>query len=164
MAINIFTASGRLGNDMNVSYTPNGKCIGDFPLPVESGYGDNKKTAWVTCKVLGERAEKLAQYLTKGSQVTVTGSFQLDEWEKNGVKHSRPVVIVSDLQLPPMQQSSGNQHPQQQGGWGQSQQPQQRQPQRQQVQPQYNEPPQDYDDSIPFAPIALQYRSLLNAI
>ncbi len=148
MAINVFTASGRLGNDLDIRYTPNNKCIGSFSLPVESGWGDNKKTAWVSCKLFGDRAEKLAQYLTKGSQVTVTGNFQLDEWEKDGVKHSRPVIIVNDIQLPPQQQGNNNQ-----------------QPQQPQNQPQYSEPPVDYDDRIPFAPIGLQYgRNLLHVI
>ena len=128
MGINVFTAGGRLGNDMDIRFTQNNKCIGSFSLPVESGWGDNKKTAWVTCKVSGDRAQKLSQYLIKGSQVTVSGSFQFDEWERDGVKHSRPVIIVNDLQLPPKNQS---------------QQPVQQQPQ-------YNEPPMDFDDDIPF--------------
>ena len=152
MGINVFTASGRCGQSMEVKYTSGGKAIGQFNLPVETGFGDNKKTSWVTCKVFGERAEKLAHYITKGSAVTVTGAFQLDEWEKDGVKHSRPCILVNDIQLPP----------QQQGG----QQPQgQQQPQRQQApqnngyqqarnqpmqQPQYNEPPADWEDDIPF--------------
>lgn len=139
MGINVFTASGRLGNDMDVRYTPNNKCIGSFSLPVESGWGDNKKTAWVTCKLFGERAEKLSQYLTKGSQVSVTGAFQLDEWEKDGVKHSRPVIIVNDMQLPPQQQQAPQQP---------AQQPAQKKPARQQ--PQYNEPPMNFDADIPF--------------
>lgn len=150
MGINVFTASGRLGSDMDIRYTPNNKCIGSFSLPVESGWGDNKKTAWVSCKLFGERAEKLSQYLTKGSQVTVTGNFQLDEWEKDGVKHSRPVIAVNDIQLPP----------QQQGGYGQPQQPMQQQPMNNQPQqrnnqpqnqgqPQYNNPPIDFDDDRP---------------
>lgn len=149
MGINVFTASGRLGNDMDLRYTQNGKCIGSFSLPVESGWGDNKKTAWVTCKMFGERAEKLAQYLTKGSQVSVTGSFQLDEWEKDGVKHSRPVIVVNDMQLPPQQSQQPMQQPQQA--------PQQQYaPPRQQA-PQYREydneaftEHQDYSDEIPF--------------
>lgn len=128
MGINVFTAGGRLGNDMDIRFTQNNKCIGSFSLPVESGWGDNKKTAWVTCKVLGDRAQKLSQYLIKGSQVTVSGSFQFDEWERDGVKHSRPVIIVNDLQLPPKNQS---------------QQPVQQQKQ-------YNEPPMDFDDDIIF--------------
>lgn len=143
MGINVFTASGRLGSDMDLRYTQNQKCIGSFSLPVESGWGDNKKTAWVTCKLFGDRAEKLAQYLTKGSPVSVTGSFQLDEWEKDGVKHSRPVIIVNDMQLPPQQQAQQSQQ-------APMQQPVRQKPPKQQAQPTYNEPPMDFPDDIPF--------------
>lgn len=148
MGINVFTASGHCGRSMEVKYTSGGKAVGQFSLPVETGYGDSKKTSWVTCKMFGERAEKLAQYITKGAAVTVTGAFQLDEWEKDGVKHSRPCILVNDIQLPP----------QQQGG---QQTPQGQQPQRQQA-PQNNgyqqarsqpvpqqEAPQ-FDDDLPW--------------
>ena len=75
--INLFIASGNLGHDMEVKYAPNGKCIGTFSLPVKSGWGENEKTAWVRCKVLGDRAEKLAQFLTRGLKVTVHGRFEV---------------------------------------------------------------------------------------
>ena len=150
MGINVFTASGRCGQDMEVRFTPNGKAIGQFNLPVETGFGDNKKTSWVTCKIFGERAEKLAQYVTKGAAVTVTGAFQLDEWEKDGVKHSRPCILVNDIQLPPQQQ--GGQQPQ-----GQQQQQQQRQqaPQNNGYQQARNQPIQtqdapQFDDDLPW--------------
>lgn len=154
MGINVFTASGRLGSDIDIRYTQNNKCIGSFSLPVESGWGDNKKTAWVTCKLFGDRAEKLAPYLTKGSQISVTGAFELDEWEKDGVKRSRPVIIVNDMQLPPKQDNQG-----QQGGYQQAPQqqaPQQPQQPRQRMnQPQsgsyhqHDAPPPDFDDDRP---------------
>ena len=153
MGINVFTASGRCGQDMEVKYTSGGKAIGQFNLPVETGFGDKKKISWVTCKMFGERAEKLAQYVTKGAAVTVTGAFQLDEWEKDGVKHSRPCILVNDIQLPPQQQGG------QQSQGQQPQQPQRQQPQQnngyhqarnQPMQQQYNEPPMDFDDDIPF--------------
>jgi single-strand DNA-binding protein len=105
MSLNLFIASGNLGNDIDVRFTPNGKCIGQFSLPVTSGWGENEKTTWVKCKVLGDRAEKLQPYLVKGSLVTVNGRFEMDEWEKDGVKHSQPVVIVNDLVLPPKDNS-----------------------------------------------------------
>lgn len=44
------------------------------------------------------------------------------------------------------------------------QQQQQRPAQQQQQQQQYANPPMDFDDDVPFAPIGLQYRSLLNAM
>ena len=146
MGINVFTASGRCGQSMEVKYTSGGKAIGQFNLPVETGFGDNKKTSWVTCKMFGERAEKLAQYVTKGAAVTVTGAFQLDEWEKDGVKHSRPCILINDIQLPPQQggqQTQGQQQQQQ----PQRQQPQQNngyqqarnQPMQQQDAPQFND-------------------------
>ena len=151
MGINVFTASGRCGQDMEVRFTPNGKAIGQFNLPVETGFGDNKKTSWVTCKMFGERAEKLAQYVTKGAAVTVTGAFQLDEWEKDGVKHSRPCILVNDIQLPP----------QQQGGHQPQGQQQQQQPQRQQApqnsgyqqarsQPMQQQDVPQFDDDLPW--------------
>ena len=101
MSLNLFIASGYLGNDIDVRFTPNGKWIGTFSLPVVSGWGEHEKTAWVRCKVIGDRAEKLQAYLVKGALVTVNGQFEMEEWEKNGVKHSVPVIIVRDLVLPP---------------------------------------------------------------
>ena len=151
MGINVFTASGRCGQAMEVKYTSGGKAIGQFSLPVETGYGDSKKTSWVTCKMFGERAEKLAQYITKGASVTVTGAFQLDEWEKDGVKHSRPCILVNDIQLPPQQQGGqqGQQQPQrQQAPQNNGYQQARNQPIQQQV-PQYNEPEITFDDDMP---------------
>ena len=98
--INLFIASGNLGRDMEIFFTANGKCIGTFSLPVKSGWGDNEKTSWVRCKLLGDRAEKLSPFLLKGLKVTVTGRFELEEWEKDGVKHSIPCIIVDNVDLP----------------------------------------------------------------
>lgn len=152
MGINVFTASGNVGSDMEVRVTPNGKSIGNFNIPVETGYGDNKKTAWVTCKMFGDRADKLQHYIKKGSQVTVTGAFSIDEWEKDGVKHSRPCILVNDVQLPrkndaqPQPQQPQPQ-PQQHGGWGGQQQ--QNAP-RQNMQAVNQDPIMDFDSDIPF--------------
>jgi single-strand DNA-binding protein len=154
MAINIFTASGNVGSDMEVRTTQNGKHVGTFSLPVKSGWGENEKVSWVSCKMFGERAQKLAQHITKGTKLTITGSFVLDEWEKDGVKHSRPCILVNDFDFGGSAQSQQ----QNQGGYNQ-QRAQQSQPQAQAPQGGY-----DFDDTIPFAPVGLQYRGILNAM
>lgn len=138
MAINIFTASGNIGRDCELRVTPNGKNIANFPLPVKQGFGEHEKTSWVNCKLFGNTAEKLTQYLTKGTKVTVSGEFVLEKWTgQDGVERSAPVIIVRDVDL----SSSG----------GQQQRPQQRpQQNQQQSAPQYNEPPMDFSDDIPF--------------
>lgn len=57
---------------------------------------------------------------------------------------------------------SGSAPQKQQGGWGQPQQPAHQQHNApQQPQQQYNEPPMDWDDDIPFAPIGLMYNNAL---
>lgn len=131
MSINVMIFAGNVGGDMETRVTPNGKTIGQFNVAVNSGWGDNKKTAWVTCKMFNERAEKLALYIKKGMLVTVSGELSVDEWEKDGVKNKRVCCIVDDVQLPSQQQA-----PQQQ----------QYAPQ----QPQHNQQYQNYDDDIPF--------------
>lgn len=153
MAINIFTASGNAGSDMEVRQTPNGKSIGTFSLPVKSGWGENEKVSWVSCKIFGERAQKLASHITKGTKLTVTGSFVLDEWENNGVKHSRPVILVNDFEFGGSPQGQVNQ-----GGY-QQQRPQQNQQPNQQGGQDFS-----FDDAIPFSPIGLQHRGILNAM
>ena len=131
MTINVFTFTGNIGKDMEVRYTPNAKTIGEVSVACKSGFGEHEKTSWIRCKLFGERAGKLAPYLTKGKAVTVTGEFTLEEWEKDGVKHSMACVAVRDIQLPPKSDS----------------------PQQNSKQPPASAPPADgggFDDDIPF--------------
>lgn len=64
---------GRIGRDAATRYTQGGKSVTGWSLAVDSGFGDNKTTLWLDCSAWGERYEKVAQYLLKGSQVGVTG-------------------------------------------------------------------------------------------
>jgi single-strand DNA-binding protein len=123
MSINVICASGNIGKDAEQRWTPNQKCIASFSLPVRQGYGEREKTSWVKCMLFGAKAEKLPQYLTKGTKVTVTGEFVMEEWtDQNGGKRSQPVIIVMDIDFG----SSGNKQSAQQ------------------------QPEPDFDSSIPF--------------
>ncbi|KLU17442.1 MULTISPECIES: single-stranded DNA-binding protein [Xenorhabdus] len=147
MAINTIIVSGNLGKDCEQRWTPAGKLIASFSLPVKQGYGEHAKTSWVICKMFGAKAEKLPQYLPKGTKVMVTGEFVMEEWTaQDGTKRSAAAIIVEKLdfggngqgsQQQPQQQYSGQQ--QQSQFWGQPQPPQTVQ-----------EPPMDFDDDVPF--------------
>lgn len=154
MAINTITISGHVGKDAVVRVTPNGKHIAQFSLPAKSGFGDNEKTSWLNCKMFGAMAEKLSESIVRGAKVTVTGEFVIEEWKRNdGTQAQMPTILVRDIDLPPRA-----------SGQGTAQQPQQRSaPQRQQA-PQ-SEPPMDFDDDIPFAPVTLPFpRHTIHAI
>jgi len=56
-------------------YTQAGKAVTGWALAVDKGWGDNKQTVWLDCSLWGERGEKLAQHITKGSQLGVTGEI-----------------------------------------------------------------------------------------
>lgn len=156
MAINTITISGNVGKDAVLRVTPNGKHISSFSLPAKSGFGDNEKTSWLNCKMFGAMAEKLSTAIVKGAKVTVTGEFVIEEWTKqDGSQAQTPTILVRDIDLPPR------------NGQQQSQQAAQ-QPQRQQQRssaPQPSEPPMNFDDEIPFAPVTLPFpRHAIHAI
>lgn len=98
--MNVFTFTGHLGKDCETSATPTGTAVCQFSVAVSSGFGDRQKTTWVRCAVFGKRAEgKLPEHLVKGQKVAISGELTLDEWEKDGAKHSMLKVNVNGLDL-----------------------------------------------------------------
>ena len=67
----MMTKTMRLGRDAEVKQGNNGEFV-PLSLAYNVGYGDNKRTVWVSAMWYGKRAASAAQYLTKGKQVTVS--------------------------------------------------------------------------------------------
>lgn len=65
----------RIGKDAVTRFTQGGKPVTGFSAAFDTGFGDNKKTYWLDVSGWGERYEKVAQYLTKGSQVLLEGDI-----------------------------------------------------------------------------------------
>lgn len=68
-----------------------------FRLAVNTGRGDKEKTVYWTCAIFGDRAEKVAPYLTKGKKIGVTAEVEQYEYEKDGVKMSDKTLVVRDF-------------------------------------------------------------------
>ncbi|HBM2190119.1 TPA: single-stranded DNA-binding protein [Escherichia coli] len=157
---------GTLGNDPEVKYSASGSSIANLSVATSEQWKDKQtgekkeQTEWHRVVIFGKLAEIAGEYLRKGSQVYIEGQLRTRKWtDSNGVdKYTTEIVIPqmggvmqmlggrrddSDQQQP--RQQSGQQP---QGGWGTN--PQQQQPQKQQSQQGGNEPPMDFDDSIPF--------------
>lgn len=119
-----FNAVSRLGRDAEQRFLPSGKAVLNFSIPVESGYGENKKTFWLNCAVFGKQAEgKLVEYLKKGQEVAVSGELQLREWtDKQGQIKTQAELAVHQIQLvggkreDSHQSSASSAAPQQQSG------------------------------------------------
>lgn len=99
--MNVWNFTGNLGKDCEVAVTQGGTTICKFSVAVSSGYGDNKKTTWVNCRIFGKRAEgQLPQYLTKGAKVAVSGECELAEWQsQDGTQNKALMVAVGSIDL-----------------------------------------------------------------
>jgi single-strand DNA-binding protein len=73
--------SGGIGKDAVLRRTQDGEAILGFSVAVDDGYGDKKRTIWFDCSVWGKRGEKLADMLTKGTKVSVSGELSTREHE-----------------------------------------------------------------------------------
>jgi single-strand DNA-binding protein len=78
----ILTLAGRLGRDAELRQTPTGKAVCNFSVAVDVRRGQEKTTTWVDCTLWEKRAEALAQYLTKGTAVAVSGEMSVREFKR----------------------------------------------------------------------------------
>ncbi|WP_368869267.1 single-stranded DNA-binding protein [Proteus terrae] len=155
---------GHLGQDPEIRYMPSGGAVANLTLATSESWRDKQtgemkeKTEWHRVCIFGKLAEIAGEYLRKGSQVYIEGSLQTRKWQdQNGQdRYTTEVVVNIGGSMQMLGGNGGNQagsqKPQSQG-WGQ---PQQQQQPKQQT-PQYPEPPMDFSDDIPFAPIGLPY-------
>ena len=101
--MNKVVLTGRLTKDAELGYigaTGTPKMV--FSLAVERNYQkdkDNKKVDFINCEMLGQRAEKLSQYVTKGKAILVEGELNIDNYEKDGEKKSFTKVKVDRLEF-----------------------------------------------------------------
>ncbi|EPH2166327.1 single-stranded DNA-binding protein [Proteus mirabilis] len=144
---------GHLGQDPEIRYMPSGGAVANLTLATSESWRDKQtgemkeKTEWHRVCIFGKLAEIAGEYLRKGSQVYIEGSLQTRKWtDQSGQDRYTTEVVVNVGGS--MQMLGGNQ--------AGSQKPQQPQQPKQQT-PQYHEPPVDFDDDIPFAPIGLPY-------
>lgn len=126
----------RIGKDAVTRFTQGGKSVTGFSAAFDTGWGDNKKVHWLDVSGWGERYEKLAQYLTKGSQVLVEGDIGTREHDGK----TYLTLTLSDIKL-----IGGKQEAQGSGSGGSRGSAPQRQNQQRQA-----PPADDFSDDIPW--------------
>lgn len=95
------TFLGYLGKDAEVSFTQNQKSMLKFSVAETIGYGDKKKTQWINCvDFRAASAEKLKDYLLKGTLVMVVGEVSENEYtNKDGITNKSLQCVVSNIRL-----------------------------------------------------------------
>jgi single-strand DNA-binding protein len=99
---NVITVIGYLSKDPEVTALASGSKKTVLTVPVDRIYKDNegnKITDWFLCDVFGQKAETAGDILKKGYMVAVTGSMQLNKYEKDGETKLRPAIMVENFQI-----------------------------------------------------------------
>ncbi|UNH30109.1 single-stranded DNA-binding protein [Moellerella wisconsensis] len=149
---------GHLGQDPEIRYMPAGGAVANLTLATSESWRDKQsgemkeRVEWHRVCIFGKLAEVAGEYLKKGSQVYIEGSLQTRKWQDQSGqdRYTTEVVVNIGGSMQMLGGNGGNQAGSQQPA-RQSQQSQQRQP------AQHSEPPMDFSDDIPFAPIGLPY-------
>ncbi|KKN73493.1 hypothetical protein LCGC14_0400690 [marine sediment metagenome] len=99
MNYNLIVLGGNITRDIELSYTPNQVAVANFGIAVNKKYKGKESVVFIDCVAFSGRAETLHKYLSKGDPLFITGELTLDQWEKDGVKHSRHKVLVQSFQF-----------------------------------------------------------------
>lgn len=116
--MNNLSIAGRLGRDAELRYTQGGKPVLGFAVAVDKrGPGGEKGTEWVDCSLWGDRGEKVAEYLTKGKVVAVSGEAGARAYMgKDGKPVATLTLRVIELTLLGGGSADGGERPQRQAG------------------------------------------------
>ena len=97
MSINITIIEGNATRDAELRTTQSGKKVLTFGIANNQRFGETEKTNFVDCSLWGDRAEKLAPYIKKGTGLFLQGSLDYREWERDGQKRSKLELHVDKL-------------------------------------------------------------------
>lgn len=98
--ISIVVFNGRLVKDIEIKQFDNAS-IGLFTVAKTRSVKKQdqwiEETDFIDCKKWNPG--KLADYLKKGQQVSISGDIVQESWEKDGQKRSRLIIQVDNIQL-----------------------------------------------------------------
>ena len=103
MSINRVVLSGNLTRDPEVRTTQSGMPVMSLGIAVNDRRKNGQTGEWedyanfIDCTMFGNRAQNVAQYLSKGQRVMIEGKLRYSTWERDGQKRSKIEVIIDDL-------------------------------------------------------------------
>lgn len=105
--MNKWVGIGRLTRDPELNFQANsGMAICRFRLAVTRPFKKDE-TDFINCIAFNKRAEAIAQYLTKGRQLAVTGSIRTGSYDaKDGTKRYTTDIVVDSFEF--IGNSNGN--------------------------------------------------------
>lgn len=103
---------GNLCADPNVRYTQGGTAVCNFRIAMNDSWVDKsgqkqERTEFLPIVVWGKQGENCAEYLSKGSLVSIEGRIQTREYEKDGEKRWMTEVVADRVGFLSTRNSAG---------------------------------------------------------
>jgi single-strand DNA-binding protein len=101
-SFNQVTLMGNLTRDPDLRQIPSGQSVCSFSLALNRSYKGSdgnwqEATDFVDVVAWGPLGERVAQYVTKGRPVLVSGRLQSRQWEQDGQKRNKLEVVANDV-------------------------------------------------------------------
>lgn len=130
----------RLTRDLELKYLQDGTAVAKLGLACSEKFKEKETQLFLEASIFGKASEVLNQYAgSKGTQIFLTGKLKTEQWEKDGQKHSKVVMMIEDFQFIGSKDSGQSSQPQQQA-------PQQEYPQNYNQNTAYREQPKQMPD------------------
>lgn len=98
--MNSCTFCGRVVADAEIKTTQSGTDLCKVRIASDSGWGEHKKTHWLDGAIFGQRGTALAQYLTKGTPVTIVGELEPPRtYEAQGETRVAQCIVIREIAL-----------------------------------------------------------------
>ena len=98
--MNNWIGIGRLTRDIDVRYAAQTqKAVARFTLAIDDGYGENKKTNFISIVAFGKTAENLEKFSGKGLRIAIIGHIQTGSYEKDGQKVYTTDIVADRIEF-----------------------------------------------------------------
>ena len=98
---NIVILTGRATRDAECKYTSGGTAVASFGLAVNRSWkkGDEwqEEVAFVDVTAWAKLAEQVGANVKKGARLSVVGRLRMEQWEKDGTKHTKIGVVAESV-------------------------------------------------------------------
>ncbi len=102
--VNKVILMGNLTRDVEMRTTPSGQSVANFSLAVSRSWKgqdgqQQEQTSFINCVAWGKTGEIIAQYVSKGNPLLVSGRLDQRSWDdkESGQKRSTVEVVVEDF-------------------------------------------------------------------
>lgn len=124
MADSTVTLVGNLTRDPELRYTPSGATVASFGIAVNRRWQNRQTQEWeeqvsfLDVKAWASLAENIAESLSKGTRVVVTGRLEQRSWETDQGDRRSKVEVVADEVAPSLRWATAQVHKIERSGGG----------------------------------------------